>query len=252
MADLETALNNLHNITGFKPIRFGREYIAVCPCHDDSRPSLEIRWNSQTSKLLINCFVGCSFRQIIQTIDNNIPLPNKATRQYDSTPFWELTIVKTYTYFDTNRKPQYQKVRFDPKGFAMRHWRNGKLKWGMGPNKPILYNLLNVIPAKTVFIVEGEKNVGALTGLDLVGTCNFDGAGPGKWLKSYNRWLFGKTVYIIPDNDEPGYDHALSIHASVTKVARSKIITLPMLSKNQDIYDWLALGYTKSDLLQLL
>jgi DNA primase len=42
-------------------------YIARCPAHKDRRPSLSIR-ESNTGKLLLNCFAGCRFESIIAAL----------------------------------------------------------------------------------------------------------------------------------------------------------------------------------------
>jgi len=42
----------------------GRGWLARCPAHDDKRPSLSIG-ESNSGKLLIHCFGGCSFEMII-------------------------------------------------------------------------------------------------------------------------------------------------------------------------------------------
>lgn len=42
----------------------GKGYIARCPAHDDHSPSLSIR-EGDDGRVLLHCFAGCSFRQII-------------------------------------------------------------------------------------------------------------------------------------------------------------------------------------------
>lgn len=44
----------------------GANFMALCPAHHDSDPSLSIRWNG--SKLLFRCHTGCSFREIARSL----------------------------------------------------------------------------------------------------------------------------------------------------------------------------------------
>lgn len=245
--DLPEILTRLQNITGFKPIKFNQNsYIGVCPAHDDEKPSLSI--SSYREKILLNCFAGCAFNEVLKKILNNIP--NRIKKTYTYTLPWELPIATTYPYLNSKGKKLYQKVRFNPKSFAIRHWnKRGVLKWGMGNNSPILYNLPNVIKSSVVVIVEGEKNADIVNSAGFVATCNFDGAG--KWLpENYNKYLKGKTVYIIPDNDNPGINHANLVYTSIFSITkRVEILNLPGLAYKQDVYDWLRLGYDLSELI---
>lgn len=234
-------------MTGYKPDKRGYGYMGICPAHEDLRPSLSIF--TYKGNLVFNCFRGCNKETIKQLINVGAETVNKGIVKYDSTPFWELEIAKTYDYCTAEGKLLYQKVRFIPKTFAIRYKKKtGKWGWGINGYNPVLYNLPNVINSHTIFIAEGEKNVDVINSWGMVGTCNYDGAG--KWLTDYNKYLFGKTIYIIPDNDPPGLEHANLVYASVCKVARVKIVELPGLSHKQDIFDWVEMGYTKEDFLK--
>ena len=68
-------------------------------------------------------------------------------------------------------------------------------------------------PSATVYIVEGEKDVDRLWDLGLVATCNNGGAG--QWESRYAEWLTGRTVVILPDNDELGSRHAAQVAQSL-------------------------------------
>jgi len=47
--------------------RSGHGYVASCPAHDDSHPSLSI--TQVADRILLNCFVGCSVRAICEALD---------------------------------------------------------------------------------------------------------------------------------------------------------------------------------------
>lgn len=101
----------------------------------------------------------------------------------------------------------------------------------------LLYNLPAVIKSERVFIVEGEKDVETLRSLNLVGTTN---SGGGKyWSESFNHYFQGKTVIILPDNDETGQGHASMIYSLIKPIAKSvKVVTISALAKG-DVTDWI-------------
>ncbi|EJF87632.1 hypothetical protein ME1_01001 [Bartonella vinsonii subsp. arupensis OK-94-513] len=48
---------------------YGAYGLARCPAHDDRSPSLNIS-NGNDGRLLLHCYAGCSFREIIQALKN--------------------------------------------------------------------------------------------------------------------------------------------------------------------------------------
>jgi hypothetical protein len=66
-----------------------------------------------------------------------------------------------------------------------------------------------------VFVVEGEKDVDNLAKIGIAATCNHGGAGKGKWKPAvHGVHLKGAYVIVVPDNDQPGRDHATWIAQS--------------------------------------
>jgi hypothetical protein len=119
-------------------------------------------------------------------------------------------IVATYDYRDEGGTLRFQVVRLrDPKSFRQRRpdGRGGWI-WNLEGVAPLLYRLPELLaadPTEWVFIVEGEKDVDTLWALGLVATTNPGGAG--KWRPEFNRWLVGRRVVLLPDNDAPGKNH---------------------------------------------
>ena len=62
---------------------------------------------------------------------------------------------------------------------------------------------------RPIFIAEGEKDVEALMAIGVTATCNPGGAG--KWRDEFSQHLVGADVLILPDNDEPGQQHAAQV-----------------------------------------
>jgi DNA primase len=164
--------------------------------------------------------------------------------------------VATYTYRTARGKVAFFKDRFEPKRFKYR-WPNGDTVTTSEVSElpQLLYGLPELTsadPTGTVFVAEGEKDCDALVELGLIATCNYDGAGRGKWQASYNRYFNGRNVVILPDNDKPGRDHAQEIARSLVGVAASvKLVDLPGLPKKGDVSDWLAAGGTVRELTNL-
>jgi hypothetical protein len=158
------------------------------------------------------------------------------------------TIVAAYDYRDESGTLLYQVVRYTPKDFAQRR-PDGKGGWLYNLNgaRRVLYRLPQLLRADTVYLVEGEKDADRLWSLGLPATTCPGGAG--KWRDEYTQSLAGKQIAILPDNDEPGEQHALHVARSLLPVARAvKIVRLPGLPPKGDISDWLDACHTKEEL----
>jgi hypothetical protein len=88
--------------------------------------------------------------------------------------------------------------------------------WSLGGVKLIPYRLPELIEAialeRRVFVVEGEKAVERLRALNVTATCNPMGAK--KWPPHFAKYFAGAIVAILPDNDQPGLEHAEQWHVT--------------------------------------
>ena len=148
-------------------------------------------------------------------------------------------IVKTYNYADATGKLLFQVCRMEPKNFRQRRPDgNGDFIWNMQGVERTIYRLPEVLKADEVLIVEGEKDADSLSELGFTATTNPGGAE--KWRDDYSEYLKGKQVVIIPDNDEPGRNHAAQVACSLAGIASSiKIINLPDLPAKGDATDFI-------------
>lgn len=93
-----------------------------------------------------------------------------------------------------------------------------------------------------VFIVEGEKAAAALQSLGLVAITSQGGSNAAH--KTDWKPLYGcKTVYLLPDNDEPGQAYVKDVAAilmSLDKPPAITIVRLPNLPPAGDVVDWIA------------
>src|ERR1043165_199279 len=200
--------NVLDRLTGIK--KNGKGFTARCPSHSDERNSLAI--TEKDGHLLLHCFAGCSLDNITSA------LGIKPSDLFEPT---KPQIIATYEYTDETGNPLYRVVRVSPKGFYQQHFKDGQWVNGLNGVEKVPYNLPNVIKADTVYIVEGEADANRLNELGLTATTNSGGAG--KWNTTYNDYLTGKRVIIIPDNDEVGRTHAKSIYESLKTKAKVTI-----------------------------
>lgn len=227
----------------------GDEYQALCPFHDDKKPSFSI--NAQTG--LYFCH-GCQkkgswahfyakkhglddrrdFRLILDGICRDFNLNS------DSAPKERPQLVKAYDYVDERDTLLYQVCRLNPKGFTQRRPNgNGGWEYKLDGTPRVPYRLPELIKAPEIIIAEGEKDCDNLAALGFTATTNPGGAG--KWRKEYGTYCTGKSVIIVPDNDEPGRKHAKAVAAALYGIAKDiKIVTLPDLPPAGDVSDFIA------------
>lgn len=172
----------------------------------------------------------------------------------------------TYDYVDVTGKLLFQKLRYENKVFVQRA-PDGNGRWNYSLSKVAtkpLYHLPELVTCQVAMIAEGEKdadNVRALPWASLSNgkpmpkvacTCNFDGAGPGKWKDEYAPYFAGRMVVIFQDNDENGRVHTRETAKSVSRYAHSvKVIAFPELPEKGDVSDYLV-NHTVSDLMKLI
>ena len=232
-------------------------FTACCPAHNDKTPSLSIS-DGDDGKILVRCHAGCDQAAVIDALKrrnlwpehvNEKPLP--LTRQTERV---KKTIVATYDYVDPETgEIKLQVVRYEPKDFRQRRPDgDGGWNWSVPASERILFNLPSVYATdKLVCVVEGEKDVIALAAIGIVATCNPGGAG--KWQENYTAALAGRDVVILPDNDEPGENHASIVSQALTgRASRVRIVRLPDLPPKGDVADWIANGGTRADLARLI
>lgn len=151
------------------------------------------------------------------------------------------SILQTYDYRDEKEKLLSQTVRFTPKAFKQRRpdGADGWI-WDLKRVRRVLYRLPELIKGNDpVFILEGEKDVDNLREWNLTSTCCPMGAE--KWRsqeKEYNRFLKGREVVIIPDNDEEGERHLTQVASSLKGIAKS--VKVLRLLGARDFSDWKA------------
>jgi putative DNA primase/helicase len=261
---IEEINNLLREKSGYSPKKTGNGFSAHCPAHDDSNPSLSIS-EGNDGRILVHCHAGCSPEQICAAlkIEMNALFRERIQAREEST---EITI--NYTYEDEFGKPLYRKTRIEPgkngkkKDFFMSTFRQEENTWikGLDTDRRVLYRLPKVIDAiarrEIIFLVEGEKNAEDLLLHGLKATTSIESAGA-KWKEEYTEQLKGARVALLYDEDHAGYKRRDEIMQALPgHVASLQVIKLPGLEFREDhgldISDWLKLGNTPNDLLDLV
>jgi putative DNA primase/helicase len=226
--------------------RVGKDFVALCPSHEDKNPSLSIT-DRKDGRILFKCHAGCTQQQVLEALRElglwPTPQESEATQKNI-----------TYTYVDENGNPIHRTIRTPDKRFWQEHLEGGTWVRGCG-DRVVLYHLdeLTARCTEAVCIAEGEKDVDRLRSFGYLATCNPMGAG--KWRPCYAAALRDRDIVLFYDNDEApkkrvGQMHAAHIALSLCTVGcKIRIIDLPF---GKDVSDFLDAGGTKDALERLI
>lgn len=216
---------------GGRPV--GSNWMARCPVHDDTNPSLSIK--EADGKVLVYCHAGCSQENVIDAL-KTLGLWHTESPQ----------IEETYDYEDEGGILLYQVVRYRPKDFKQRRPDGeGGWIWKKSPRQ-VLYHLTEVLRSQIVIVVEGERDVETLRKNGFIATTNAGGAGT-PWSREHTKALSGREVILIPDRDRAGYARVCRIAQALLGDV-SRLVYLE-LEGGKDVTDWFSRGHSKAELL---
>lgn len=168
--------------------------------------------------------------------NSNSPGTNSLNGQVDPT---------FYVYSDEFDQPLFREVRKYPKSFHQERWDPVQERWlnKLGDVRRVLYHLPEVCAGveagRTIFVVEGCKDVESLRATGRIATCNPGGVGMG-WAPDYNSSLRGAIVIVVQDRDPAGHEHAMKVAAQLKPVVR--YLTVMESRVGNDVSDGLAAG----------
>lgn len=232
----------------------GTGWQARCPCrNDDDNPSLSIGQGND-GRVLVNCHRGngCDLVQICTAVGvkvTDLYPPRQEERK--------LSLVATYNYRGEKGELLYQKQRFvdqwGKKTFKQRRPDpDNPKKWiySLEGIDKTLYRLPEIIQARdnkeVIWLVEGEKDADNLAKLGWCATTPPNGAG--KWQDSFTEILRDCNVFIVADNDMPGWEHAKEVGERLTK-AGCEVSTFVPPKQFKDVSELLGAGGKLEDLL---
>lgn len=186
--------------------RAGDGYVGKCVGHDDSHASLSFK--ASGDKMLFRCFTGCDYSRIVDGLKGHgITLTQSEDRGWET----------VYTIRGVDGQAVAQHIRVDKGGSKTYYWRgpNGeKVKLadiGLRVSDIPLYGaeLLGITPGDAI-ITEGEGAADAVRKTGRLGLGTITGASscPSPAVLAP---LKGRSVFLWPDNDEPGRQHMRKI-----------------------------------------
>lgn len=260
------------------------EFFARCPSHNDKTPSLHV--TEQADRILLHCFAGCdTVRDVIPALearglekatlfpeqdryDQSRPssatttsgsAPRRTRPAKDGGPEWKF--VEEYPYHDEQGQVCFAVERWErlvdgrkEKDFPAKmpdgagRWKSGRKGARLVPYR--LQDITKAGPTDVIFIAEGEKDANNLAKLYVFATTNPGGAR--NWSPELNQHFKGRRVVILPDNDEPGKQHAETVTNHLLPIA-ARVATLDLEGRPEkgDVSDWIAAGGTTDKLLEL-
>ena len=270
---IENFLARLTEATGQDPRPSGSGWMALCPAHDDRRPSLSI-CEGDDGRALVHCHAGCSVDAICAAVGLRLAdlMADDSPTRSTSTLFAHTRRKRHYCRRDYGRRAArsyhtanaavaalerqhgkrsahwtYHDAYGNPVGVIIR-WETATGKeirpvaklgdhWiigGMPPLRP-LYRRPELNDAKRIYVLEGEKCADLASSIGLVATTSAHGAqSPDK-----TDWspLAGRECVILPDRGKSGAQYAHAVLAILEDLSPSptvKVVELPDLLRDGD------------------
>ena len=225
---------------------------APAPGHGKADRGLSIKDSDDGADILVNSFNGADWQAVKDDLrDRGIlpPLSRDAPRSRET---------GHYEYVDGDGTVLYRTVRVEKPGgkefIAQRPDGRGGWIAGIKGVERVPYRLPNLLAApldSVVFVAEGERKADTLAAWGFTATAVAFGANGG-WKDAFGPYFRGRTVAILPDNDEPGRDFAEKVRASVASHGgKAFFVELPGLPEKGDVVDWKAAGGTAEELKRL-
>lgn len=240
----------------------GRESMTRCLSHDDSTASVHVS-PGRSQPVVITCHASCDLDSVLEAagVDRSLILAPREESDFGTdrdmwTPAGQAT--HRYPYIDEEGTQLFEVLRIPlPGGKKTFRQRTpdpnnpGRWKYKLDDTRRILYRLPQVLEAvregRTIWLVEGEKDVHTLLDLGEVATTMPMGAG--KWKDEYSEALSGATVKIVADKDDAGRQHARDVREELESFGCT-CITFEAAGTGKDISDHIAAGYGLEDLLE--
>ncbi len=226
----------------------GTGFIAHCPVpghgkgRGDRSASLSIS-EAEGGKVLLHCHAGCPFEAVAEAVGldkpGSFPVKTKNPAPAQMQPHGKLDAI--YDYVNERGELLYQVLRYGHGAGKTFKYRRpdgmGRWVWNLYGVRRVPYKLPTVLRADAIFIAEGEKDCDALVGLGYFATNSKN------WRKEWSEFFTGKTVFILPDKDEPGRKTARSVATSLDGVAEAvHILELPAdLPPGGDVSDLISI-----------
>ena len=257
--DCKPSLEELAEALGGDIQSDGENVLAPGPGHSAEDRSLTVTLADNEDGFICHSFADDDWRVCKDYIKEQLKQPERPVYQKaQSKPYGNH--VEYYVYRHEDGENHHRVERTDTKNFFQSHWGGGA--WVKdAPSTRIPYRLPELLAADAalpIVLVEGEKDANAAAALGLV-TTTIPGGSNSKWTPELAEWFRGRSVVIIPDNDNPGYKYLNNAATHLSGVAGAvHVLELPGLGPRlekhgKDLSDWLELeGNTPEKLRALI
>ncbi len=237
-----------------------------CPVHNDHTASMTV--SKGKKGILIHCHAGCEIKSILEAVglrESDLFYDSNVTKVKQD---WKdrlehskkKKIVEIYDYVDQGGKYLYSKIRFEKDENGKKEMLYGVLnkekdwfQYGLKGKHKTLYNLPEIREAaaqkRTIYYVEGEKDVETLRGLGLIATT---AGSSGDWRRFFSKYFSGIDVVLLPDNDEAGEKLTTRIISDLIGVVNSIKVVKTSERDHGDVTDYFQDGYTIEDFNKLV
>ena len=240
-----------HN--GSRPKANGRGFLAHCPAHDDSTPSLSIAPGDKVP-VIATCFAGCEFEAIRAALGltgdgaprSAPPVQRKPAKPKKPQALPDNPFIKTYFYTTADGEIAFAvQRRTTPTGKTFSQWRpadGGLWLAESAPGLRPLYLLADIAKSTgRVAVVEGEKCVEAMREVLPQQPVTTWAGGADSWRRTDWESLAGREVSLLADADTPGRTAMTGIAEHLQGLGCKIKIGLPDGESGDDIADWLAI-----------
>lgn len=223
------------------------QYICKCPAHIDKKASLSVAYNPSEDRIALHCHAGCDTADILTSIGKTWK-DIQPTKEEEKKPLqrWQINLKAEYRYTDIDGNYLYSKLRYEGEGIEGKDIRyariiDGKYTSGKGDIKGELYNI-RAIPyaiaeGKTIFYVEGEKDVETMKGLGLVAVT---AGGTADWKPDFAKYFIGAhDVVIVADKDTPGEELSEKVSRDLRGIVFKQRIITPSSLHHGDVTDYI-------------
>ena len=245
---------------GLTPKTQGRGFMARCPAHEDSTPSLHVQPGDKVP-VVVKCFAGCEFGAIKAALKlgdpNAVPSTRPPFTPKPAKPKKPQALPNgpndtIHHYVSEDGEPVMAVVRTaTPTGKRFTQWRPhtqsgqwlAEAPMGLKP----LYRLPDIAGSdSSVAIVEGEKCAEAVRRYWRDQIVTTWAGGTDSWKLTDWQPLAGRTVSLLADCDKPGRLAMRAIAAHLAGLGCAVKIGLPDGDSGGDIADWLEIDHKQA------
>lgn len=197
-------------------------WTALCPCHDDHKPSLSVTYNDKG--IACYCHV-CKANG--KAVCDALGISVNELRYAPLKPTQNGKIEKVYDYIDYHTgEYRYSRIRFQGKEWDQGIRIDGKINAGKPKDLHGIYtnNFEALRTAELITIAEGEKDIDTLYREGLQG---FTYGSSNDWQKDFAYIGKDKDVILFVDNDPDGKGVADKITKDLQGKARTLTVILP-------------------------